>query len=129
MDFAAYTKAILGCLVLEGLRAGVWTGVQRGADLVVPAANPLPALEDAPPAQSAQPVCEARPVVQWQCPPCPECPSCPSPPLVALSSHSWGPLEAGSAQLAIGLLAATLQYGCSWWGSEEAATGEGSCCW
>ena len=35
MAFVAYARAILGCLVLEGLRAGVWQGVQHGAQTFV----------------------------------------------------------------------------------------------
>ena len=45
MAAAAYAKAIFGALVLEGLRAGVWAGVHRGADNRAPAKRPLPALE------------------------------------------------------------------------------------
>ena len=116
MAVAAYAKAIFGALVLEGLRAGVWTGVNRGADSWAPAERPLPALEDtSSPAQFSE--CPVRSIAQWQCPPCPECPACPDAQYVVSPAHSlWGAALASVSQLTLGFLAATCQYGCGRWG-------------
>ena len=115
MAVAAYAKAIFGALVLEGLRAGVWTGVNRGADSWAPAERPSPALEDtSSPAQFSE--CPARSIA-WQCPPCPECPACPDAQYVVSPSHSqWSTALASLSQLTLGFLAATCQYGCGRWG-------------
>ena len=64
MAFVSYAKAVFGVLVLEGLRAGVWTGVHRGADLIAPE-TPLPALEGQPSTLSTFSVCPMHAQVQW----------------------------------------------------------------
>ena len=114
MAVVAYSKAIFAALILEGLRAGVWTSVERGTSSL---GGPHPSQAPAPPALTAE-QCPAPslPLVQWQCPPCPECPSCPTyfgvppadSPLVP-----WGHVAAAASQVLIGLAAASCNYGCA----------------
>ena len=129
MAAAVYAKAIFGAFVLEGLRAGVWTGVNRGADSWTFAESPLPALEGGSlPARSSE--CPAaHSITQWQCPPCPECPACPDPQYIGYPQGQWGSLASGVSQLTLGFLAQLFSMAAPVWGSKEDGTGAGSSCW
>ena len=116
MAALAYAKAIFAALVLEGLRAGVWQGVGRGAERFGqegPHPSPAPVI---PALEAERSPAPPLPLVQWQCPPCPECPACPgqfvAPPVSGWESTSWSALVAASTQCVISVLVAGWNHGC-----------------